>query len=177
MASGSRSSSTWRCEPGTFMSAPRIRGPMNRTALVFALLLSLPLVPLAPATAVDPGPQVTASEPFAPNVRITYGTTPYAQQVEPMLAVDSLGRLFLGWKEALTDSGGGQRVSFSRSLDGGVTWSAAAFMAKENPSPQMLQSDPWLAVDEYDHLYYTWIEYNPPFGQASTTPVARTLDR
>jgi len=105
------------------MSAPRIRGPMNRTALALALLM---ILPLAPATAVDPGPEVTASEPFAPNVRITYGTTPYAQQVEPMLAVDSLGRLFLGWKEALTDSGGGQRVSFSRSLDGGVTWSAAA---------------------------------------------------
>src|SRR3972149_1490021 len=150
MASGSRSSSTWRCEPGTFMSAPRIRGPMNRTALALALLLTLPLVPLAPAPPGGPAPEVTASEPFAPNVRITYGTTPYAQQGEPMLAVDSLGRLFLGWKEALTDSGGGQRVSFSRSLDGGVTWSAAAFMAKESPSPPMLQSDPWLAAGEDD---------------------------
>src|SRR3989304_2436558 len=116
MAPGSRSSSPWRREPGTFMSAPRIRGPMNRTALALALLM---ILPLAPATAVDPGPQVTASEPFAPNVRITYGTTPYAQQVEPMLAVDSLGRLFLGWKEALTDSGGGPRVRFSPSLHGG----------------------------------------------------------
>ncbi len=100
---------------------------------------------------------------FMPNIRVNDLSSPYAFQVEPSLALDSQGRLFVGWKEASTSTGAGQRVGFARSLDHGNTWSANILMDRLGAG--LSQSDPWLAVDERGRLYYARLEYSPDFRQ------------
>lgn len=101
------------------------------------------------ATAVDP--------PFAVNIPVTDGTSPFPYQVEPYIVVDSTGRLFVGWKEAETNDGPGRRVGFAASEDGGLIWSANALM--ETQTSNRFQSDPWLVVDESDRVYFARLEF------------------
>ncbi|HLE45442.1 MAG TPA: sialidase family protein [Thermoplasmata archaeon] len=112
--------------------------------------------PLAPAS--DPGPAPAAYVPFSPNIKVnsvTFGGMNY--QVEPTMAINSTGTIFVGWKEAFTHNGGGQRVSFSRSTDGGDTWAPNILMPLATLSHQ---SDPWLTVTRDDRVFFSRIEYD-----------------
>ena len=77
---------------------------------------------------------------------------PYAE--EPFIAVDSRGRVFVGWKElaGLTENGA---CGFASSSDGGRTWSRRHM---ERSSPAVTQADPWLSVDDLDRIYYSRLE-------------------
>ena len=101
--------------------------------------------------------EVTFASPFLDNVRITDGSSPFPYQVEPYIVLDSLGTLFVGWKEAFTPDGPGRRVGFARSQDGGLTWSPNELM--ERRLFNGFQSDPWLVVDESDRLYYARLDF------------------
>jgi hypothetical protein len=101
---------------------------------------------------------MSPSAPFSPNVRITDDTTPFPQHVEPSLVVDPRGHLYVGWKEAFTPDGPGQAVAFSRSEDGGLTWSAN--ILPDPLDPNWHQSDPWLTLDETGRLHFARLNYS-----------------
>ncbi len=98
-----------------------------------------------------------ANGPFSTNVPVSAGTTPYPQHVEPTIVVDARGGIVVGWKEALTPDGVGQRVAYASSTDGGRTWTSN--LLKNTTAPGRLQSDPWLTLDESGGLHYASLEY------------------
>jgi len=148
------------------------RGVRRFVALALVVVLAaLPLVAAAdpaPSLAGEPPPPSPAFVPFTPNIRVNSGNSTYQQQVEPTMAINSQGRLFVGWKEAFTHSGGGQRVSVSYSTDAGATWAPDVFMPLHTYS---LQSDPWLMVTEDDRVFFSRIEYD---GTSSPGGIAVT---
>ncbi len=134
-------------------------------------LAILAIVAYPPASAAPETPPVydgsgPATTAFSPNVRVNSGNPSYAYQVEPTMAVNSQGRVFVGWKEALTHNGGGQRVSFSDSADGGATWAPNVMM---NLHTYARQSDPWLTVTASDRVYFGRIEYDSPSSPGGIT--------
>ena len=78
---------------------------------------------------------------FGTNIRVTDGTSPYTDQVEPTMAITSDGRILVGWKEAESHDGPGRRVGFAYSLDGGITYTPNILMTRMNDNN--FQSDPW----------------------------------
>ncbi|MFQ5918602.1 MAG: exo-alpha-sialidase [Thermoplasmata archaeon] len=160
-------------ELGPEDSPHRRRRRRRTTVLMGFVLLGLFLgVPTSPELAHPsaPGPPHAASlaSPFLENVRITDGSSPFQYQVEPYIAVNSSGTLFVGWKEALTDDGPGRRVGFASSQDGGQTWSSNLLMDRRSGTG--FQSDPWLVVDETDRLYFVRLEFeNGPVNGIGVT--------
>jgi uncharacterized repeat protein (TIGR02543 family) len=149
-------------------------------AIAFFVLVILAPLPTArahdpatgPSPASDPGPQATAFVPFAPNVRVNTVNFGFNYQVEPTMAVSPQGRIFVGWKEALTHNGGGQRVGFATSNDRGATFSPNILMPLERLSRQ---SDPWLTVTQSGRAYFTRIEYDST-ASAGGISVTNTTD-
>ncbi|MHA2428491.1 MAG: hypothetical protein ACXADB_10745, partial [Candidatus Hermodarchaeia archaeon] len=70
---------------------------------------------------------------FGYNYRVTDGSSPYPEQVEPTLTVLNSGRLLIGWKEADTATGPGRRVGFCYSDDEGQTFSPNILMEPVGP--------------------------------------------
>jgi hypothetical protein len=105
---------------------------------------------------------------FGTNIRVTDGTSPYTDQVEPTMVILSDGRILVGWKEADSHNGPGRRVGFAYSTDGGISYTPNILMARM--STDNAQSDPWLVADADDSAYFVWIEFNdiaqnyPPEG-------------
>jgi hypothetical protein len=108
---------------------------------------------------------------FGYNYRVTDGSSPYPEQVEPTLTVLNSGRLLIGWKEADTATGPGRRVGFCYSDDEGQTFSPNILMEPVGPGES--QSDPWLVSDNNDHAYFAFLEYG---GSGEGMGVAKTLD-
>jgi len=133
------------------------------TGLLLAVLVLSGTASAAPSG--DPPPDVAADDPtpapasvpFSPNVRVNSGNPTYAYQVEPTMAINSQGRIFVGWKEAFTHNGGGQRVSFSYSTDEGASWAPNVLMPLHT---YRMQSDPWITVAANDRVFFSRIEYN-----------------
>ncbi|NHJ84182.1 MAG: exo-alpha-sialidase [Asgard group archaeon] len=97
----------------------------------------------------------------------------YNQQVEPTLAIGEDGELFAGWKNADTHNSGGIRVSFTKSIDNGETWSQPKHMEMYNTFTG--QSDPWLVY--YDNIiYYAYLEYSIYSSDLSQITVAKSND-
>src|SRR2546422_7656563 len=123
-------------------------------AIVSIALFVLLIVPATPTVnardagppsspASDPGPRPTAFVPFAPNLLVNTVNLGYNYQVEPTMKIDSRGKIYVGWKEALTNSGGGQRVGFAYSTNGGETFFPDILMPPPVPPPP---ADPWPSV-------------------------------
>ena len=155
------------------------KGVTHRKAILAVIVLLLGGLGLLAAdfsieseTAHSSVPAAALPPPFAENIRVTDGTSPFPDQVEPYIVVDSGGRLFVGWKEAASHDGPGRRVGFAWSGDGGLTWSANTLM--ERQAPGRFQSDPWLVVDEFDRVYYSRLEYES--GPFDGVTVSRTDD-
>lgn len=89
------------------------------------------------------------------------------------MVVDAQGTIYVGWKEANTPSGPGQRVAFSRSEDGGATWTVGALM--DTITPENLASDPWLVTDASGKLYYARLDYAPN-GTEGSLAVSTSTD-
>ena len=132
-------------------------GIMRGAAVSVVLVAVLAGALLPPSRAADLEPPTALDAPFSPNVRVNSGNPTYVYQVEPTMAINSQGRIFVGWKEAFTHNGGGQRVSFSYSPDMGATWAPNAFMPLHTYA---MQSDPWLTVSENDRVFFSRIEYD-----------------
>ena len=152
-------------------------------AIVSIALFVLLIVPATPTVnardagppsspASDPGPKPTAFVPFAPNLLVNTVNLGYNYQVEPTMKIDSRGKIYVGWKEALTNSGGGQRVGFAYSTNGGDTFSPNILMPL---AVLPHQSDPWLSVTPSDRVFFTRIEYDNP-GVPGGIAVTNTTD-
>ncbi len=115
---------------------------------------------------------------FSENKLLSTSDSPYTHHVEPTIALSDNGIIFAGWKEAYTHNGGGVRVSFSKSLDNGQTWSTPFNMPHFIPDTG--QSDPWLVWDDGSQsLFYTYLEFdlNGPLGKSfSQMTVAKSID-
>src|SRR2546427_12741354 len=132
-------------------------------AIVSIALFVLLIVPATPTVnardagppsspASDPGPRPTAFVPFAPNLLVNTVNLGYNYQVEPTMKIDSRGKIYVGWKEALTNSGGGQRVGFAYSTNGGGTISPYSLMALSghphpaDPRPCVTADNRWFVL-------------------------------
>ena len=150
-----------------------------RRFIGLAVVLAIATLPLS-SVGLQPSPSVPAAKdlpaptfvPFTPNVLVNTGLLGYDHQVEPTMAINSQGRIFVGWKEAFTASGGGQRVAFSYSTDNGTTWAPNILMPVATLTRQ---SDPWLSLAPDETAYFTRIEYNGT-GTYGGISVSATVD-
>jgi hypothetical protein len=117
---------------------------------------------------------------FSDNILLSTNDNNYAHHVEVSMVISDDGILFAGWKNSETDSGGGARVSFVRSLNNGASWSTPYDMPMYGGFFTR-QSDPWLYWHN-DTLYYAYLEYeanyfnNPHGGYLSQMTVAKSID-
>ncbi len=147
------------------------------------VLVSSLIVPSARATnptgvangfdlrAAAPGPTTVA--PFLPNFDVTDGSSPYAWQVEPTMAVNHTGSIFVGWKEAAGSDTSGIRVGASFSTDQGQTWAPNMLMGNR---PECRNSDPWMALGPDDRVNYAYLEYSCTSPPADGLTVVNTTD-
>ncbi len=158
----------------------------ERNKQVISLFIVLVMVGIPVVTAVDGATsapklfsqaQLGVTE-FSDNILISVNDASYPHHVEPTLAISDGGTLFAGWKNANYSNSGGVRVSFSRSSDGGATWTTPIDMPMFNNSKSR-QSDPWLLWHE-DMLYYAYLEFgttSPPENESfSQITVAHSSD-
>ncbi|MHA2002592.1 MAG: sialidase family protein, partial [Candidatus Thorarchaeota archaeon] len=82
----------------------------------------------------------------------------YPHHVEVSMAISDNGTIFAGWKNAETHNGWGIRVSFSKSSDGGMTWTEPYDMPFLSDGA-IGASDPWLAWHD-GSIYYAYLEYD-----------------
>ena len=154
------------------MRVRRRGSPFVPALLVAALLVAgLPLGAVGVTLPSEAAPSATGS--FPSNVRVSDKGASFPQHVEPTIAVAPHGSVYVGWKEALTPDGPGQRVAFARSEDGGRTWSSSALMATTVPGN--LASDPWLVLDPSGRLSYGRLEYTPN-GTEGSLAVSSSTD-
>lgn len=105
-----------------------------------------------------PGDQAEYLSAWTKPVRLTRGTPGYFSQI----ALDSRGGIHAIWTEA--DAAGKYGLYYSRSVDGGMTWS--------NRTPLEASRLVWwyraqLVVDAQDRLHVTWEVANPELGSES----------
>ncbi len=104
---------------------------------------------------------------FSKNMLLSTDDGNWDHHVEPMIAVGDNGTLFVGWKNANTHNGGGERVSIAKSIDRGVSWTTPFDMPMYN-GLNTKQSDPWLFWHNQS-IYYAYIEWEPEYFQYLTT--------
>ncbi|MFW9956214.1 MAG: sialidase family protein [Candidatus Thorarchaeota archaeon] len=109
---------------------------------------------------------------FSSNVLLSTDDSAYPHHVEVSMAISDNGTLFAGWKESNTHDGPGIRVSVTKSVDGGTTWSNPYSMPMFT-SGTTGQSDPWLAWYD-DTIYFTYLEYSISGPSLSQITVARS---
>ncbi|MGD2073287.1 MAG: sialidase family protein [Candidatus Thorarchaeota archaeon] len=125
---------------------------------------------------------------FSTNKLLSTIDSSYAHHVEPTLALSDNDTLFVGWKNSETVIGGGARVSFVKSSDGGLHWTNPFDMPMFNvtilqnqfglasePGTITRQSDPWLFWHD-ETLFYAYLEFAPDLPEFSQITVARSND-
>lgn len=96
---------------------------------------------------------------FSENKLLSISDTLYSNHVECTMAITANDTIFAGWKESYSHDGSGVRVSFTKSVDGGTTWTEPFYMP--NFILNTGQSDPWLVWDETSQtLFYAYLEYS-----------------
>ncbi|MHA2424279.1 MAG: sialidase family protein [Candidatus Thorarchaeota archaeon] len=145
---------------------------LSGIVIVVLVLTSIPPAALSSQYigAQDVVPDV---ESFSENILLSTRDTPYAHHVEPTIAISDNGTLFAGWKNSETPNGGGARVSFVKSADGGTTWTDPYNMDMYNGLPTR-QSDPWLVWHD-ESIYYAYLEFSPGTDFTQMT-VAKSSD-
>jgi hypothetical protein len=93
---------------------------------------------------------------FSENKLLSTDDLLFPHHVEVSMAISDNGTIFAGWKNADTHNGGGVRVSYAKSNDGGNSWSKPYYMPLFNGT-LTYQSDPWLYW--YNGvIYYAYLE-------------------
>ncbi|MHA2141494.1 MAG: sialidase family protein [Candidatus Thorarchaeota archaeon] len=95
---------------------------------------------------------------FTQNLLLSTVDIDYAHHVEVTMVISDNGTLFAGWKNSETHNGGGARVSFVKSSNGGETWSLPYHMPMFWEGNISRQSDPWMAWHD-GALYYAYLEF------------------
>ena len=94
---------------------------------------------------------------FSSNILLSTDDSLYQHHVEVSMAISDNGTLFAGWKNSETHNGGGIRVSVTKSVDGGKTWTSPYNMPMFT-SGITGQSDPWLVWHD-GTIYFAYLEY------------------
>ncbi|HYS72523.1 MAG TPA: sialidase family protein [Thermoplasmata archaeon] len=136
--------------------------------LIVLVVASALMVPQATARAstdsavplVRPDAHPASVVPFLPNIRITDGSSPFAWQVEPTMAINRSGTIFAGWKETDGPEAAGIRVGSSYSTDQGQTWAPNILQNQSHPNRGCHNSDPWMALGPDDRVHYAYLEYD-----------------
>ncbi len=111
---------------------------------------------------------------FSENVLLSTSDLHFAHHVEPTIAIGPDDQIFAGWKDADGHNTGGLRVSFTKSLDNGETWSLFNYMSYY-AGFLTGQSDPWLVYAD-GYLYYAYLEYSRSATPLSHITVATSTD-
>ena len=111
---------------------------------------------------------------FSENVLLSTSDLHFAHHVEPTIAIGPDDQIFAGWKDADGHNTGGLRVSFTKSLDNGETWSLFNYMSYY-AGFLTGQSDPWLVYAD-GYLYYAYLEYSRSATPLSHITVATSAD-
>ncbi|MHA2075529.1 MAG: hypothetical protein ACW97X_12990, partial [Candidatus Hodarchaeales archaeon] len=111
---------------------------------------------------------------FSDNLVLSTDDFDYSHHVEPTLAISQEDHIFVGWKNAHGHNTAGVRVSFTRSVDNGKTWTEPYDMPMYK-GIYTGQSDPWLVWDDTG-LYYAYLEYSIENEELSQITVAKSLD-
>ena len=116
------------------------------------LFLALGLA-LAPSTAQAQNPPPPTTVAFSPPQNISNNPASSSASDQQM-AVDSRGRIYTVWIQHFED------VLFSRSVDGGKTFSSPQILS--NPQGGSQSQRPTIAVDPAGNINVTWISVNGP---------------
>ncbi|UCH03987.1 MAG: exo-alpha-sialidase [Candidatus Thorarchaeota archaeon] len=111
---------------------------------------------------------------FSENMLLSTDDSVYPHHVEVSMAISDNGTIFAGWKNAYTHNGIGVRVSVSKSVDEGATWTEPYDMPMFT-SGVTGQSDPWMAWYG-NSIYYAYLEYSIEGPDLSQITVARSDD-
>jgi len=117
---------------------------------------------------------------FSSNKLLSTDDNNYAHHVEVSMAISENGTIFAGWKNSETHNGGGVRVSFVRSLDGGKSWTQPYDMPMFGGTFTG-QSDPWLYWYN-GTIYYAYLEFDldyfddPSGGYLQQITIAKSID-
>ncbi|MHA2202956.1 MAG: sialidase family protein, partial [Candidatus Hodarchaeales archaeon] len=122
--------------------------------LFFTLLVVTNFQCVSGIELVDDAPVIIS---FSENILLSTDDSIYSHHVEPTMAISENGTIFTGWKDALTHSGPGYRVSFCRSTDNGETWSEPYNMPQFE-GMDTRQSDPWLFWRS-GAVYYAYMDF------------------
>lgn len=121
--------------------------------------------------------QVTYPEirSFSSDVCLSIDDSVYPHHVGVSMAISDDDIIFVGWKNSESHNGGGARVSFTKSLDGGETWTYPYDMPMfEEHSTR--QTHPWLYWYN-DTIYYAYVEHEeilPEGGYLTQITVAKS---
>ncbi|MFX0075638.1 MAG: sialidase family protein [Candidatus Hermodarchaeota archaeon] len=117
---------------------------------------------------------------FSSNKLLSTNDDNYAHHVEVSMAINDDGVIFAGWKNSESHNGGGARVSFVRSTNGGVTWTQPYDMPMFS-GLFTRQSDPWLYCQD-GTVYYAYLEFeaeyfnNPSGGYLTQITIAKSTN-
>src|SRR2546425_12148194 len=147
----------------------------GRALLVSLIALAAGLILLVPpwdhAVASDPGPGVTPTATFSPNMLVDDGS---GTSWSPTIAVDGGGKLHLAWSD---DRGGFRRIYYSNSTDAGTTWSPD--LEIDGISGSLNPYDPSIATDASGGLYNgsVYVGWRQSAGADADTYIRRSPDR
>jgi hypothetical protein len=154
--------------------------------LILGLFVMVPILPSGEVKFIDIdskgqlSPLGTSTETqsevsgFSSNILLSTDDSAYPHHVEVSMAISDNGTLFAGWKESSTHDGPGIRVSVTKSVDGGATWTSP-FSMPMFTSGTTGQSDPWLVWHD-GIVYYAYLEYSISGPSLSQITVARSDD-
>ncbi|MHA1124984.1 MAG: sialidase family protein [Candidatus Heimdallarchaeota archaeon] len=111
---------------------------------------------------------------FTDPVKLSTSDSVYPHHVETTMAITDDDRIYVGWKNSETHSGGGARNSFTVSSDDGATWADPVFMPMFN-ADNSRSSDPWMISYE-NTLYYCYLEFATAYPYWSMITVAKAID-
>src|SRR5436309_2676231 len=131
----------------------RPRASQASAIIVVGLVAALAVVGLLGMSA--PASAAVATPPwFGPNSPVT--AAPAYSSYQPSMAIDGQGVLYLafgGWGGSTTQS----NIFFTKSLDGGRTWSAP--LRVNNDVGGAAQQEPAIFVDHNRAIYIAWSDY------------------
>jgi hypothetical protein len=105
---------------------------------------------------------------------LSYPGGPY-NALNPWITVDHENYIHVVWNQVYPQTGTGE-IYYSRSLDGGMTWSSQTLERIISYPDGGNSLEPRIAVDESDHLYVIWKEPDDSLSSRSVINFSRSTD-
>ncbi|NHJ48205.1 MAG: exo-alpha-sialidase [Asgard group archaeon] len=144
--------------------------------VIFCLAFSLTGTAIKGSTTI--GPNIPNTDPFilgfSDNILLSTDDISYPHHVEPTIAIGDDDTIYAGWKNANGHNTGGVRVAFTKSMNGGKSFSNPSYMDYITEGITG-QSDPWMVFSD-NRLYYAYLEYSITGPYISQITVATTMD-